>query len=90
MIRTDKLALWVITNPNSDSNNINDDGNTSISSKSQYQLISTSHCDNNANGKEVTQFNLTYIEIAFLLLNTTSYLQSLDAEVIKSFKVHYK
>ncbi|GES96490.1 CENP-B homolog protein 2-like [Rhizophagus clarus] len=46
--------------------------------------------DNNANGKEVTQLKLIHVEVAFLLPNTTNHLQPLDAEVIKSFKAHYK
>ncbi|GES94157.1 tigger transposable element-derived protein 6-like [Rhizophagus clarus] len=85
---TDKLTPWVIANPNPDSDNIDDDGSTGTGSRSQYQ--SRSRCDNNASGREVTQLNLTHIEVAFLPPNTTSHLQPLDARVIKSFKAHYK
>ncbi|GBC01580.1 hypothetical protein RclHR1_42410001 [Rhizophagus clarus] len=67
-------------NPNSDSDNIDDDGSTGAG-----------HRDNNASGREVTQLNLTHVEVAFLPPNTTSHhLQPLDAGVIKSFKAHYK
>ncbi|GES83094.1 tigger transposable element-derived protein 6-like [Rhizophagus clarus] len=76
----DKTRIMILlTNPNPDSDNIDNDGSTGAG-----------RCDNNASGREVTQLNLTHIEVAFLPPNTTSHLQLLDAGVIKSFKAHYK
>ncbi|GBB92953.1 hypothetical protein RclHR1_20900001 [Rhizophagus clarus] len=60
-----------------------------IDSQQSKRIIVTGY-DNNANGKEVTQLKLIHVEVAFLLPNTTNHLQPLDAEVIKSFKAHYK
>ncbi|GES95900.1 CENP-B homolog protein 2-like [Rhizophagus clarus] len=75
-------------NPDPDSDNIDDDGSTGAGSRSQHR--SRGRRDNNASGREVTQLNLTHVEVAFLPPNTTSHLQPLDAGVIKSFKAHYK
>ncbi|CAB4400822.1 unnamed protein product [Rhizophagus irregularis] len=38
----------------------------------------------------ISRLQLTYVEVAFLLPNTTSHLQLLDAGIIASFKNHYK
>ncbi|GES88898.1 hypothetical protein RCL_jg16641.t1 [Rhizophagus clarus] len=50
-----------MANSNPDSDNIDDDSSTS-----------TGHHDNNASGREVTQLNLTHVEVAFLLPNITN------------------
>ncbi|CAB4401204.1 unnamed protein product [Rhizophagus irregularis] len=39
---------------------------------------------------DISQLQLTHVEVVFLLPNTTSHLQSLDAGIIASFKNHYK
>jgi len=50
----------------------------------------SSHINSQQGNSDVTQPNLTHVEVAFLPPNTTSHLQPLDAGVIKSFKAHYK
>ncbi|GES85616.1 CENP-B homolog protein 2-like [Rhizophagus clarus] len=87
--KKDKTRITVLlANPNPDSHNIDDDGSTGAGSRSQHR--SRGRRDNNASGREVTQLNLTHVEVAFLPPNTTSHLQPLDAGVIKGFKAHYK
>ncbi|CAI2192541.1 5729_t:CDS:2, partial [Funneliformis geosporum] len=76
-------------------NNVDEEEPTSTTARRRISS-STHGCNSNSRSRRcitppnISQLQLTHVEIVFLLSNNTSHLQTLDARIIESFKNYFK